>query len=119
MGRGPLEVRAEALECATLATDRAALLRAQIFKFSVYVTIPVLLTVAFAASPQNLQAIISNVRADWPPCATSRIGAVVAPLTQPRVSFPQRAYVVYPTEGPRPPSSDEIRELRGRKGGAR
>ena len=34
----------------------------QIFKFSVYVTIPVLLTVAFAGSPQNLQAIITNVR---------------------------------------------------------
>ena len=32
------------------------------FKFAVYVSIPVLMTVAFAASPQNLQAIIANVR---------------------------------------------------------
>ena len=43
--------------------DFAACVAAQqIFKFSVYVTIPVLLTVAFAGSPQNLQAIITNVR---------------------------------------------------------
>lgn len=60
MGKGPLEVRAgRACAC----TMRDSLRCPQIFKFSVYVTIPVLLTVAFAASPQNLQAIITNVRA--------------------------------------------------------
>ena len=65
MGKGPLEVQRSRPARSTLSvSDSAACVAGlQIFKFSVYVTIPVLLTVAFAGSPQNLQSIITNVRA--------------------------------------------------------
>jgi hypothetical protein len=38
------------------------------FKFSVYLAVPVALTAAFAVNPENLEAVIRNVRA----CARSR-----------------------------------------------
>jgi hypothetical protein len=37
-----------------------------VFKFAVYLSIPVVMTVAFAASPENLQKIIANVRGATP-----------------------------------------------------
>ena len=116
MGKGPLEVqRRRPARSALRVSDSAACVAGlQIFKFSVYVTIPVLLTVAFAASPQNLQAVITNVRAGWlrraGAHAARRLCASHATTARP----PQRAYVVYPTEGPRPPSADEIRKMRQR-----
>ena len=33
------------------------------FKFSVYLAVPVALTAAFAVNPENLEAVIRNVRA--------------------------------------------------------
>lgn len=34
------------------------------FKFSVYLAVPVALTAAFAVNPENLEAVIRNVRDD-------------------------------------------------------
>lgn len=46
------------------------------FKFATYLAVPIALTVTFAFNPDNLNGIIRN-----------------------------RAYVVYPPEGPKPPQS--------------
>jgi len=54
----------------------------EVFKFATYVAIPVVMMYAFANNSENLEKIIRN-----------------------------RSYVVYPPEGPRPPSGDEIRDL--------
>eukprot|EP00850_Spirogloea_muscicola_P023577 SM000369S13623 [mRNA] locus=s369:29409:29766:+ [translate_table: standard] len=54
----------------------------EVFKFACYVSIPVALMLTFGSNPENLEWIIRN-----------------------------RAYVVYPPEGPRPPSAEEIHEL--------
>jgi len=54
----------------------------EVFKFATYVTIPIVMMSMFANNTENLYRIIRN-----------------------------RAYVVYPPEGPRPPSGDEIREM--------
>jgi len=54
----------------------------EVFKFATYVTIPIVMMSMFANNTENLDRIIRN-----------------------------RAYVVYPPEGPRPPSGDEIREM--------
>ncbi|KAL6767851.1 hypothetical protein ACKKBF_B36865 [Auxenochlorella protothecoides x Auxenochlorella symbiontica] len=54
----------------------------ELFKFGVYVTIPVLLVGAIVYRPENLEAIIRN-----------------------------RSYVVYPPEAPRPPSAEQLQEL--------
>ncbi|CAM6128025.1 unnamed protein product [Calypogeia fissa] len=54
----------------------------EVFKFGCYVTIPIVMMAVFAYAPKNLEKIIRN-----------------------------RAYVVYPPEGPRPPTGDEIREM--------
>jgi protein PET100 len=54
----------------------------EVFKFGCYVSIPIVMTVAIAGSPDRLAAIIKS-----------------------------RSYVVYPPEGPRPPSADEMQEM--------
>ena len=84
MGKGPLEVRHAGRRNALVpcVTGAVACVCLQIFKFSVYVTIPVLLTVAFAASPQNLQAIITNVRAYTLCCASAQARALPVLLTR-------------------------------------
>ncbi|CAL5221165.1 g3305 [Coccomyxa viridis] len=51
----------------------------EVFKFGCYLSIPVLMTVFVAGNPGRLEAIIKN-----------------------------RAYVVYPPEGPRPPTAEEL-----------
>ncbi|OUS49416.1 hypothetical protein BE221DRAFT_65327, partial [Ostreococcus tauri] len=51
------------------------------FKFAVYLAVPIALTAAFALRPENLERVIRDV----PTMMT------------------QRAYVVYPPEGARPP----------------
>ncbi|KAK9819575.1 hypothetical protein WJX81_004058 [Elliptochloris bilobata] len=51
------------------------------FKFCCYISIPILMTYFIAGTPRNLEAIIKN-----------------------------RAYVVYPPEGPRPPTAEEMQE---------
>lgn len=90
---GKLEV------CRPPTASSNRLTRPQAFKFACYLSIPVAMTLAFAASPENLSAIIANVR----------------PTTQPQLAssrLSQRAYVVYPKEGPRPPSAEELRQAR-------
>ena len=52
------------------------------FKFAVYVSVPIFLTVTFAANPVNLESIIRR-----------------------------HAYVVYPPEGPKPPTAAEMRKI--------
>ena len=52
------------------------------FKFATYVSVPIFMTVAFAANPENLETIIK-----------------------------QHAYVVYPPEGPKPPTAREMRMI--------
>ena len=54
----------------------------EVFKFAVYVSVPIFLTVTFAANPTNLESIIRK-----------------------------HAYVVYPPEGPKPPSAAEMRKI--------
>eukprot|EP00897_Mesotaenium_endlicherianum_P005700 jgi/Mesen1/5158/ME000256S04344 len=54
----------------------------EVFKFGCYITIPIAMMLVFANNSGNLEKIIKN-----------------------------RSYVVYPPEGPRPPSGDEIRGL--------
>ena len=54
----------------------------EVFKFVVYVSVPIFLTVTFAANPTNLESIIRK-----------------------------HAYVVYPPEGPQPPSAAERRKI--------
>ncbi|GJP42863.1 hypothetical protein CLOM_g8899 [Closterium sp. NIES-68] len=52
------------------------------FKFTCYVGIPIAMMIVFANNQDNLEAIIRN-----------------------------RAYVIYPPEGPRPPTAEEVRGL--------
>jgi len=52
------------------------------FKFATYVSVPIFMTVVFAANPENLETIIK-----------------------------QHAYVVYPPEGPKPPTAKEMRRI--------
>lgn len=52
------------------------------FKFSVYLSIPIAMTVFFAMNPSNLEEIIRN-----------------------------RMYVVYPASAPDPPSDEEMKRL--------
>ncbi len=51
------------------------------FKFAVYLAVPISLTVFVAYNPSTLEKVIKN-----------------------------RMYVVYPPEGPRPPSNEELWE---------
>ncbi|BDA43715.1 Uncharacterized protein DDB_G0276777 [Coccomyxa sp. Obi] len=53
----------------------------EVFKFGCYISIPILMTVFVAGDPARLEAIIRN-----------------------------RQYVVYPPEGPRPPTAEELHE---------
>ncbi|KAL7177814.1 hypothetical protein ACSBR2_031055 [Camellia fascicularis] len=54
----------------------------EIVKFGVYVTVPIGLMYFFANNTKNIQKFMGN-----------------------------RSYVVYPPEGPRPPSPEELREM--------
>ena len=54
----------------------------EIAKFAVYVSVPVGLMYFFANNTKNIQKVMGN-----------------------------RQYVVYPPEGPRPPSPEELREM--------
>ncbi|XP_058086139.1 uncharacterized protein LOC131233448 [Magnolia sinica] len=54
----------------------------EIVKFGLYVSIPITLMYTFANNSDNLKKIMGN-----------------------------RSYVVYPPEGPRPPSPEELREM--------
>ncbi|XP_057530758.1 uncharacterized protein LOC130809133 [Amaranthus tricolor] len=54
----------------------------EVGKFAIYVTVPIVLIYAFANNTKNLQKFMGG-----------------------------RSYVVYPPEGPRPPSPEEMREM--------
>ncbi|KAL5542089.1 hypothetical protein UlMin_009799 [Ulmus minor] len=54
----------------------------EIAKFGLYVAIPIVLMYNFANNSKNIQRFMGN-----------------------------RSYVVYPLEGPRPPSPEELREM--------
>lgn len=54
----------------------------EVFKFGIYVGVPIFLMYAVANNTDNMQKLMGH-----------------------------RSYVVYPPEGPRPPSPEEIREL--------
>ena len=77
----------------------------QVFKFGCYIAIPIFMTAAFVTNPDRLAAIIKNVSKLFgrpqpiPMSSTDRI-------------LLQRAYVVYPPESQRPPSYEELVELR-------
>ncbi|CAK0781994.1 hypothetical protein CVIRNUC_005525 [Coccomyxa viridis] len=51
----------------------------EVFKFGCYISIPILMTIFVAGNPGRLESIIKN-----------------------------RAYVVYPPEGQRPPTAEEL-----------
>ena len=83
----------------------------QVFKFGCYVAIPIFMTAAFVTNPDRLAAIIKNVSqhptvplSGWRPfCRSNNTHMLV-----------QRAYVVYPPESQRPPSYEELVELRNK-----
>ncbi|KAJ8650430.1 Sporulation-specific 71 [Cinnamomum micranthum f. kanehirae] len=54
----------------------------EIAKFALYVSVPITLMYSFAHNSEFLQKVVRN-----------------------------RSYVVYPPEGPRPPSPEELREM--------
>ncbi|KAK4746714.1 hypothetical protein SAY87_025751 [Trapa incisa] len=54
----------------------------EIAKFGLYVAIPIVLMYTFANNTKNLRKFMGN-----------------------------KAYIVYPPEGPRPPSPEELREM--------
>eukprot|EP00873_Tetraselmis_striata_P006584 jgi/Tetstr1/426848/TSEL_017062.t1 len=56
--------------------------RLEAFKFLCYLSIPIVMTVAVAGVPSNLEAIIRN-----------------------------RSYVVYPPSGPTPPTLEEVQDF--------
>ncbi|XP_031487309.1 uncharacterized protein LOC116255578 [Nymphaea colorata] len=58
----------------------------EVAKFGIYVAIPIVMMYTFAYDSKNLERIMGN-----------------------------RSYVVYPPEGPRPPSPEEIREIARKK----
>lgn len=70
----------------------------QVFKFGLYVSIPIALSWIVLGDHQVLNAIIRHVRC---------MRFVYAANTRP----PQKSYVVYPPEAPRPPSVEELQEL--------
>lgn len=90
----------------------------QVFKFCCYISIPIGMTVAISGSPRNLATLIKNVRAlhllassGWPP--GHGCGRFFMLLSSADILLPamQRDYVVYPPEGPRPPTADELHEM--------
>ncbi|CAN6441146.1 unnamed protein product [Victoria cruziana] len=58
----------------------------EVAKFGIYVAIPIVMMYTFAYNSKNLERIMGNC-----------------------------SYVVYPPEGPRPPSPEEIREIARKK----
>ena len=44
------------------AHDAVSELHEQVFKFSMYLAVPIFMTLAIAGSPKNLEALIKNVR---------------------------------------------------------
>eukprot|EP00884_Botryococcus_braunii_P020201 jgi/Botrbrau1/6865/Bobra.152_2s0023.1 len=54
----------------------------EVFKFAIYVSIPIVMTALIAGNPDTLEAIIKN-----------------------------RSYVVYPPEAPRPPTLEEFQDI--------
>jgi hypothetical protein len=105
----------------------------QAFKFALYVAIPAALTWTVVTNTGVLNAIIKEVREMRGECfffcrsERRRRGdkptRTHVPDTHPTNPFhpraPQRSYVVYPPEGPRPPSPETVhsiaRESAGRK----
>eukprot|EP01018_Ginkgo_biloba_P034529 Gb_22892 [translate_table: standard] len=63
----------------SLGTSKGIL---EVFKFGVYVGVPIFLMYAFANNTKNMQKVMGNC-----------------------------SYVVYPPEGPQSPSAEEIREM--------
>lgn len=86
------------------------------FKFALYVSIPVVMTALVAGNADVLETIIKNVcpRID----VTSKFEASHNAFTLPYIQLSnlyvgrvQRSYVVYPPEAPRPPSLEEFKEM--------
>lgn len=100
-------------------------LLSQVFKFGCYISIPILMTVFVAGDPARLESIIRNVRfilvlntsspynverRELETAFTVHGGKQRTIQTDPISPHVQRAYVVYPPEGPRPPSAEELME---------
>jgi hypothetical protein len=83
----------------------------QIFKFAVYLGVPISLTAFVAFRPDNLQAIIQNVGDGRTPASISAKPPQRTTLTAPLMINVQRSYVRYPPEGERPPNWDELQAL--------
>ena len=76
----------------------------QVFKFAIYVAIPVTLTFYVAQNRDVLSSIIKNV---------SHMSAVseLLPACAQQLACAQRSYVVYPPEAKRPPTAEEFEEI--------
>lgn len=88
------------------------------FKFCCYISIPIGMTVAISGSPKNLEALIKNVRGSV--CPRVRLFLSGNPGTSLTTEHGrdcvmcacmQRDYVMYPPEGPKPPTADELHDM--------
>jgi hypothetical protein len=62
--RGGLEVRIDTAEYILRCSLRPQ--ETKVFKFGVYLAVPIMLTFTFVGVPENMQRVIANVR---PPCS--------------------------------------------------
>lgn len=73
--------------------------------------IPIGLTAFLVFRPDNLQAVIENVRLRAGPLSPPLGATTYAPRGSHLVPPLQRSYVRYPPEGKRPPNWEELQEL--------
>lgn len=78
----------------------------QVFKFTLYLSIPVSLTVGFVYNPERLERLTKAVR-------TVRVWSVVPParILTAKPPIAQYGYVNYPPAGPPPPTLEEIKAM--------
>ena len=77
----------------------------QVFKFACYLSIPVGMVYLIAGKPDTLEAVIKNARTSF------SLHCLLHVAVSEVVSILQRSYVVYPPEGPRPPTAEQMAEI--------
>ncbi|CAL5392694.1 unnamed protein product [Camellia sinensis] len=81
----------------------------EVAKFAIYVTVPIGLMYFFANNTNNIQKFMGNL-------GSQRMFIPFLPeIILPNQTLPcfadGRSYIVYPPEGPRPQSPEELREM--------
>ncbi|KAK8944060.1 hypothetical protein KSP40_PGU018205 [Platanthera guangdongensis] len=96
----------------SLGTSKGIL---EVAKFAIYVTVPVALTYAFVTDSGTLHKLMGFIGSAL--LHSTSIAEVRAPfIAESSISVlawenHHRPYVVYPPEGPPPPSPEELREM--------